>query len=114
MTMINIDQLEIGMVTASPVHCQGRVILAGNTVITEKMITKCQAWGVIEIDIVGEAHQREDPFEELAENEKNKIREQIDFRFGEFSDDNEFMRGLYAYALNYKLHQAVEQKKGRV
>ncbi len=54
MATINIDDLQPGMVLASPAQAaNGRVLLAAGVTLTEKHITIFRTWGLTEADIEG-------------------------------------------------------------
>ena len=56
MARLPLDQLTIGMVLAEPLkNANGSVMLPPGSAITEKHIRAMRMWGVLDIDIQGEA-----------------------------------------------------------
>ncbi|MBI5656996.1 MAG: hypothetical protein HZC44_09385 [Geobacter sp.] len=54
MGIIQIDNLEVGMVLATDVHDQtGRLLLGEGAELTQKHLVVFRTWGVVEVDIAG-------------------------------------------------------------
>ena len=104
MPAIGIDQLKIGMITAAPVVVENRVMVAKGVAITEKIVRAFNAWGVVKVEVEGEAAEIDQHSDyHLSEEETAKVESEIDFRFGKINPKNQTMLEVKRIALNKAL-----------
>lgn len=80
-SIIDIDRLAPGMITAEAVQSGGRTIIGAETELTEKMISVFKAWGVTSVRIKGNFDTGDDDdFATISPEILNDLKKQITSR----------------------------------
>jgi len=112
MPVLNLSDVQLGMITAAPVHGQGRMLLGEGCEINEKMLRIFKTWGVTEVDVDGGEVTTINK-EELGFSPKDlqRIKDELDFLFQKTDPSNEIMSEIRRLCHKRKLNLiAVEQE----
>ena len=111
MSMINLSEVKLGMVTKSPIMSQGRMIIGEGATITQKMLRIFKTWGVTEIDVDGDFSESEQEAEVNIDTDMLKqIQEDLSLRFGEINPKHEIMQEIYRIAKKKEIQRLAQKK----
>ncbi len=111
MTIRNINDVQVGMITADKVMSQGRVILGPGVEITEKTLRVFKSWGVSEVDIEGEgASDVVATQSALTDEDKKKIEDEMTILFAKVDMKNEVMEEIYRIGFKKKADVCLSKK----
>lgn len=110
MGLLNIDNLEVGMVLASDVKDRnGRMLLGAGAELTQKHMTVFRTWGVIDVDIAGIDYVQEESSvpAEMDPAEVAAAEEEIRPRFFYSGTDHPALKELLTLAAVRKVQNGV-------
>lgn len=111
MALVNLSDLQEGMVVASPVVVQGNVLLGEGKALTSKVIHILKAWGISGVDVVGEPQVDEESFSsELSSEERDRLRAAVDYRLKSFNPNDEVMTEVKRIMMKREVQKLTVQK----
>ena len=97
MSLINLDDIKPGMVTASEVKDpRGRIILGTGQELTEKHLRIFKMWGIVEADIEGleKSDIANQAASDIDPQALTAIEEKVELMFKHTNNDHEFIKEL--------------------
>ncbi len=110
MTVVRINELQVGMEVAEPVKSnQGVTLIRRSVVLTDKHLKILKAWGITEVTVIegdGDETVSDDGVENLVDIEATEdVQKHVDFLFQKTDKNVPFIQELYRLALERKCRE---------
>jgi len=108
MTVVRINELQVGMEVAEPVKSnQGVTLIPRSVVLAEKHLKILKAWGITEVTVIeadgDETVSDDDGIENLVDKEATEdVQKYVDSLFQKTDKNEPFIQELYRLALERK------------
>ncbi len=103
MARIKVNNLETGRdLSKDAVDPRGRLLLKAGTTIEEKHIEVFRAWGVIEVEVVGDDEPNQEPSEAMFSTLPSEIQEQINLHIERLFSRNDLNHPLIKELIAYQ------------
>lgn len=100
MGLVTVDRAQPGMIlTAAVTDRRGRRLIPADVELTERHIQALQMWGVPHIEVEGDGPE-DTPQTSLPPEEEERIRKEVDERFGGADREHPFTSALYEWAVS--------------
>ncbi len=108
MPRVNLNDLQIGMVTAGDVHDRnGRLLLTAETELTDTHLRAFKTWGIFDVDIVGDGEDdalSDNDFETINDPLKQEETEKMKAHFYHTDLEHPFIKSLFQLCVDKKVH----------